>query len=453
MDSSSKTTPQTEPLSSSSILSPASSFVAYVAEGPQGDHGQVLRIESGSKRVGTSDQCDLVLHDSTISREHLMLSIVPEGIAVRDLDSTNGTYYLDQKVECLVLRSGGRLRIGRCTIDVFPASLSKQIRVPDRSSYGDLVGASVAIRRLYGLLERIEGSDVPVLIAGETGTGKDLVARAIHQHSPRADKPFLIVDCGNMQSELINAALFGYRKGAFTGAVSDRQGTFEAASGGTVMLDEIGELPLELQPKLLRVLETGEFVPIGDTRPIAVDVRVIAATHRDLADLVLQGTFRKDLYYRLAVVQVTTPALRDRRDDIPFLARHLAERLDPARAKALSQTAIDFLAGYDWPGNVRELRNAVQRLLLLGHVELDRDERDATPSKPPAAVELTHAAGGTMKYRDAKEAALREFERAYLESILQHAGGSLSRASRISGMDRKYLRDLLRRHGLYKGAP
>jgi len=385
------------------------------------------------------------LTDSSVSREHIEISVRPDGIMVEDLGSTNGTFYLGQKVERLVLRPGARITLGRCNVDVLPLEESDLDPLSHRQSYSELFGSSVKMQRLYAMLERIEGSVVPVLITGETGTGKELVARAIHQNSPRKEKPFIVVDCGNVEKELIGSELFGHRKGAYTGAHSDRAGAFETANGGTVFLDEIGELALELQPKLLRVLETGEIVRIGDTTPVASDVRIIAATHRNLSEWVSAGKFRNDLYYRLAVVRLFTPSLRDRREDIPELVEHLMKSIGTGDDK-IPGAAMDFMVRYDWPGNVRELRNALHRLSVLGKLDVD----DLGTSSASDSRQDIVADPEKLRYRDAKEVAIKAFETAYLKKVLELAEGNLSKAARVAGMDRKYLRELLRRHGLYR---
>jgi DNA-binding NtrC family response regulator len=410
-----------------------------VSDAPGVDRGRSYRLTRGRVRVGTSKLCELILTDKSVSREHVELALVTDGIMVRDLGSTNGTLYLDQRIDGVVLRPGARITVGRCTIDILPLDSQANVPPSTRDHYDDLVGNSLAMRRLYTMLERLEGSDTPVLISGETGTGKELVANAIHAHSDRAGAPFVVVDCGNVQKELISSTLFGHVRGAFTDAVSDRRGAFEEAHTGTVLLDEIGELPIDLQPQLLRVLENHEVVPLGSNQPREVDVRVLAATHRDLARQVGEGAFREDLYYRLAVIEIQTPPLRDRRDDIPLLIDHLAHQLDDSD-RDLPESAVNFMVHYDWPGNVRQLRNAVHRLLVLGTLDLDQDAvtRPPTPSTD-------------MAFRDAKDVAIREFETAYLRDLLERAGGNLSAAARMADVDRKHLRRLLKRYGLYRG--
>jgi DNA-binding NtrC family response regulator len=377
--------------------------------------------------------------------------LLREGIGVRDLDSTNGTFYLDQRLSRAVLRPGSRITLGRSAIDLLPAQDARAVGSAPRGRYGDLVGNSAAMQQLYAQLARIEATDASVLICGETGTGKELVARAIHAHSRRKAAPFRVVDCGNLNRELVGSTLFGHKKGAFTGATADQHGIFEAANGGTVLLDEIGELPLELQPRLLRVLETGQVTRIGETEAFVVDVRTLCATHRDLRQQANDGTFREDLYYRLAVLSVQTPPLRQRREDIPALIDHIAQQLG-AEPEALPQVARDFMVQQDWPGNVRELRNAVQRVLVMGAMalpEVDYDHAESADSARAPGAPGAPPVDLSVDFHRAKQRAIEDFETAYLRELLRLADGNVSKAARNAGLDRKYLRALLKRRGLH----
>jgi DNA-binding NtrC family response regulator len=290
---------------------------------------------------------------------------VPEGILVQDLGSMNGIDHLGRRIERAVLEPGARITVGRTVIDLLPLAEGRTLRISKRDSYGELVGSSVPMRRVYAMLESLEKSDAPVLIQGETGTGKELTARALHRQGPRAAMPFVIIDCSNIPMELMESELFGHKKGAFTGAVSDRIGAFEAANGGTVFLDEIDDLPLGLQPKLLRVLETGTVKRVGETTFRHMNVRIVATTKKKLVDQVRKELFRSDLYYRLAVVKIQLPPLRERPEDIPMLARHLATQIAGLSESPLSAAGEEYLMRQKWPGNVRQLRNAIERMLAL----------------------------------------------------------------------------------------
>jgi transcriptional regulator with GAF, ATPase, and Fis domain len=305
------------------------------------------------------------------------------------------------------------------------------------------------MREIFGLIERIAPTDATVLIEGETGTGKDMIARTLHQLSPRADKPFIVVDCGAVAGTLIESELFGHDKGAFTGAVSARQGAFELASGGTVFLDELGELSLDLQPKLLRVLEQRELRRVGGTKTIKVDLRVIAATRKDLRSEVEKGKFREDLYFRLNVVPITAPSLRERREDIPLLIDHMFAKLAPDGTQ-LSDATRGALMAHDWPGNVRELRNVIERALALGAdpgmlvAPLGPDAGTSAKVQLRDALEFEPG----LSFRDTKEKWNELFERRYLTWLIKRAEGNISKAARDADMDRKYLHKLLRKYGI-----
>jgi len=430
-----------------------SGCVLYVSDGPEEDRGQAVQLPKGRAILGSDEKCDLVLHDSSVSRQHTQVSIVEGGIEVEDLNSTNGTFSRGQRVHKVMLRYGSRLTLGRCNIDILPLTGSKGAPVSSRDGYGGLIGSSMPLRRLYAFMERLENSDAPVLIHGESGTGKELCARAIHDHSARAKKPYVVIDCANMQRDLVRSEIFGHSEGSFTGADRDKPGAFEVANGGTVFLDEIGELQLELQPNLLRVLETGQIQRVGESKPRNVNVRVIAATHRNLAEQVEAGKFRQDLFYRLAVVQLTLPSLREIIEDIPRIAHHFAKDLSSGRISELPESVTQLMMGYAWPGNVRELRNAVHRLLSLGTLGIAGDMEEPVWLEPtPTDSRSQPNAGKDLgDYKKARENALSEFESAYLNDLLAQNDGNISAAAKEAGIDRKHLRDLLKRHGLYKG--
>jgi DNA-binding NtrC family response regulator len=318
-----------------------------------------------------------------------------------------------------------------------------------------MIGSSEEMQQLYRVIRRIAPLDLSVLVQGETGTGKELVARAIHDLSTRrSPRPFLVVDCGGVAPNLIESELFGHEKGAFTGATSTRLGAFERANGGTLFLDELGELPLDLQPKLLRVLESREVWRIGGNEVIPLDVRLIAATNRDLTTAIANGAFREDLYYRLAVINLSIPPLRQRREDIPELLTHLLEHEQPGPggpSKRLTEAATKALLDYHWPGNVRELRNVVNHLLAFSEdqsIQADQIPGWLHERVTPMPSVRSDEQLGFLSFKDAKERLLDEFERSYIEATLRRADGNISRAARTSGLHRKSIERLVKKHRL-----
>jgi transcriptional regulator with GAF, ATPase, and Fis domain len=309
---------------------------------------------------------------------------------------------------------------------------------------GQLRGRSAVMRRLMAKIASVARSNASVVVVGETGTGKELVARALHELGPRADRPIVTVDCGAIPANLIASELFGHARGAYTGAIGERRGAFELADGGTIFLDEIGELPSSLQPMLLGVLERKRFRPVGSEQERACDVRVIAATNRDLREEVNAGTFRSDLYYRLAVVTLFTPPLRDRPEDIPLILDHLLTEAghDGTHATLFSPEQLDQLVRHRWPGNVRELRNFVEATIATGDVP------DVQPASKARVVTVGEGVRD-LPYKEARAAVLDEFERDYLSSLLAKASGNVSEAARIGRVNRSYLIELLHRHGLH----
>jgi transcriptional regulator with GAF, ATPase, and Fis domain len=299
---------------------------------------------------------------------------------------------------------------------------------------------------MFTLLERAAATDSTVLLEGESGTGKEVIAESLHRASPRAGGPLGVVDCSAIPPNLIESELFGHEKGAFTGASSARAGAFEEANGGTLFLDEIGELPPELQPKFLRALERRQVKRVGSAHYRDVDVRVIAATNRDLGKLVSEGKFRSDLFYRLAVVRVAIPPLRQHLDDVPLLARHFIKHLRPGvePSTLLSDAVLSAFSRYSWPGNVRELRNAVERLLALGDL--------ATPVGDPAVAATSSAAAPPVlldeDYHEARRAAIEHFEREYCRGLLQANDGVVVRAAERAGISRQMFHRLLQKHGI-----
>jgi len=380
-----------------------------------------------------------------------VISVTDRGFLLRDLESRNGTTLAGYRVESAYLGPGAPIGVGESTLRFEP--LPDEIVEPlaDEERYGRILGQSTAMRRLFAALPRIAASDSTVLIEGETGTGKGLLAEVLHQQSPRAKGPFVVIDCSAIPPTLIEAELFGYMKGAFTNAIQARAGAFEAAAGGTVFLDELGELPLDMQPKLLRALEERVVRRIGSLDPVKLDVRMIAATNRDLRQEVNRGTFRSDLYYRLNIVRIRLPSLRERREDIPPLVAHFYEQFASASDARPPAELVSAFVKQDWPGNVRELRAAVERAILMQDQAL---WFEATLGAPPGEVpkvepSVDHEDDLALgSFRAAKERAVGRWERGYIEALVRKSGGNLSKAARSARMDRNHLRELLRRHGI-----
>ncbi|MBE7453787.1 MAG: sigma 54-dependent Fis family transcriptional regulator [Kofleriaceae bacterium] len=409
-------------------------------------------------RVGKSTENDLVIADETVSRVHFEIVRDGKGYLVRDLNSTNGTFLDGAEIKEAYIRAGSVVGAGAIELKFTPFEERIEILPSEKEVLGEMVGRSTAMREIFGLIERIAPTDATVLIEGETGTGKDMIARTLHALSKRAAAPFIVVDCGAVAGTLIESELFGHEKGSFTGAVAARQGAFELASGGSVFLDELGELSLDLQPKLLRVLEQRELRRVGGSRTLKVDLRVIAATRKDLRSEVEKGKFREDLYFRLNVVPITAPSLRDRREDIPLLIDHFLTRLTPAGREPpeLSEATRAALYAHDWPGNVRELRNVIERALALGTdpgamvAPLGAEPfARAAAAATTTAPELEFQPG--MSFRDTKERWNEVFERRYLSWLLKRADGNISKAARDADMDRKYLHKLLRKYEIDAG--
>ncbi len=403
------------------------------------DRGLEKVSTSHELTIGTARSNDLVVQDPTVSRHHCRVVWTPQGVQVRDLGSANGMTLAGHRVESAYLNHGSVLGLGETLVRF--ESLEDQVREPlslDRA-FGRVLGESPRMRRLFAVMPRVAASEATVLLEGETGTGKGALADAIHRASPRRAGPFMVIDCSAIPTTLIETELFGHEKGAFTDARAAREGAFEAAAGGTVFLDEVGELPLAMQPKLLRALEDRVVQRVGGRTPVALDVRVIAATNRDLRQEVNRGTFRADLFYRLNIVRLELPPLRERTEDIPLLARSFFEQLAPPGVQP-SPALLDAYRRQSWPGNVRELRNTIERDLVLGE-GADGGHDDAAI----APVDGGHAESAAP-FRVQKERAVAAWESAYLRHLLSVHGGNLSHAARAARMDRSYLRDLLRRH-------
>lgn len=369
-----------------------------VIAGP--DAGQELSLGLPSVRIGTAADNDLVLTDRAVSRRHAEIRMTPEGLLLRDLGSTNGTFINDVRITEAYVPANAECRLGYSRLSIRQHTEERKVAVPRQDHLGELVGASERMRELYGLIRAVAPTPTTVHLHGESGAGKELVARTLHTLSGRPG-PLVVFDASVTDPEMVRNDLFGHIKGAFTGATGSREGAFRQAHTGTLFIDEIGELPLDLQPRLLRVLETREVTPIGSDRPLRVDVRVITATHRDLETMVGAGAFRADLFYRLSVVPIEVPALREIPEDIPLIARHLCERLQ--LNCRTSEAAMTALQNYSWPGNVRELRNVLERAAVMcGEREIQPEDlrlsketrlsREAGAVRAPAPAASTPAA-------------------------------------------------------------
>jgi DNA-binding NtrC family response regulator len=429
------------------------SFRLRVVSGP--DQGKDHMLDEGTTMVGTHADNDLVLTDATVSRYHLEIRVRRDGIEVRDLDTTNGTKHGGARVGQVVLTGPARLRLGKHTeMDVEPIDTNIDLGEWPSDRFGDVLGTTPPMKRLFALLAKAAPTEATILLQGETGTGKEAIAEAVHRHSRRNKGPFVVVDCGSIPHELIASELFGHAKGSFTGAAGDKQGLIEAADHGTLFLDEIGELALDLQPQLLRVLDRRQVRRVGETQSVDVDIRVVAATHRDLRAMVKAGQFREDLYYRLAVVATHVPPLRERKADIPALATWFAEKMGRG-SFAQSPALIEQLQRHDWPGNVRELRNVVERALSLGDAALaDLGDHGRIPSSPSISDDSAGEKRQSnpdvldLPFKEAKAQLVEAFERDYLTALLERHHGNISRAASEAGIDRNYIHRLVKKYGL-----
>jgi transcriptional regulator with GAF, ATPase, and Fis domain len=444
-------------------------------------------VEMGKPRVsgGRSIINDLVLADKAVSGTHFEVLVKDEGYRLRDLDSRNGTYIGDLRVREVFLKPGMQFRVGQSEVRFQTTQDVVEIALSERDRFDKVIGGSAAMREIFATLEKVAPSELTCLITGETGTGKELIARGIHNASPRRARPFVVLDCGAIPRDLIESTLFGHEKGSFTGAIGQHRGCFEQATGGTIFLDEIGELDLGLQPKLLRVLEQREIKRVGGDRTVKVDVRVLAATNRDLRAMVNTGTFREDLYFRLSVIHVELPPLRERREDIAELAQHFLREVASRRGLPLSlgQDTIQALMGHAFPGNVRELRNVVERAASLASgpvitrsdLVFGRDagasmvvSRDLATAGAQAALAAVSSTGSAttaassaqvvafdpatltsgLDFKEAKQRVVDAFEAAYLRAVLARHDGNITRSAQEAGLTRYHLRELLKRHSL-----
>jgi DNA-binding NtrC family response regulator len=412
---------------------PPSRIRVLVVDGP--DRG-TIRATSGTRAaIGTSNDNEVVLTDPTVSRYHLELGS-GDGIALRDLGSKNGTFINDVRIGKAVVPTGSVVRLGASVLRLLDGGPVTHLPEPAVPRVPGLVAASPAMQEVCRAIRVLAPSNVSVLLQGETGTGKEVVARAIHQASDRAGGPFVVVDCGALASTLIASQLFGHERGAFTGADRRQEGAFEAAMGGSIFLDEIGELQLPVQPALLGVLERRSFRRLGGKVDIPSDVRVIAATNRDLRAEVNHGTFRADLYFRLAGARICIPPLRERREDIEPLIEAFAEQAISESGSPFSHATMEALRSHRWSGNVRELRNVVESALALGHQSLTLEGSESVAT-----------AASILPYQRARGEVIAAFERAYLSRIMKQANANVAAAARLASMARSHLVSLLEKHG------
>ena len=452
--------------------------IAYISGRPSEIHLRkcklVLQREDGSTAeyifdqpsvtLGAMNDNDLVVDDDTVSRYHARIFQEDNAYLVQDNDSTNGTFVNRVQIKEAFLKPGCTVTVGKTDIGFQSLDERVTIEPASRDRFGRIVGKSLRMREIFSILDKIAPTGVTVIIEGETGTGKEVVARTIHEQSRRADLPFVVFDCGAVPENLIESELFGHEKGSFTGATTSREGLFEVAQGGSIFLDELGELSLDLQPKLLRALEQREIKRVGANATIKVDVRVIAATNRNLEEEVKNGTFREDLFYRLSVVRIILPPLRDRVGDLPLLAKHFlssgAFNQDiegNQRVKGISRDALDAMMNYHWPGNIRELLNIVERACAYAEGEYIQ-QADLPEHISGVKIMRKRAAQSTnnaraeralqMPFKDAKEEWVSDFERDYIANLLSKNDGNISHAAREAAIDRKYFRKLMAKYGL-----
>lgn len=468
----------------------------------------VFVFEDAPVSIGSLPENHIVLTDETVSRQHCEIVREGDSYLLRDLNSTNGTFVNQVKIKEIFLNEGLEFQVGSSKITFEPIQERIAIQPSPKNRFGRMIGQDVKMREIFTIIEKISHTDTTVVIEGETGTGKDVLAQSIHEHSRRAKKPFVVVDCSAIPEHLIESELFGHEKGSFTGAFITRKGLFEQANGGTIFLDELGELALDLQPKLLRVLETHKVRRVGGMAETAVDVRVIAATNRKLEDEVKAGRFREDLFYRLSVVRIFLPPLRERMSDLRSLLEHFLRHAsfnkdpqsDALKLKTVSNEAFNLLSAHSWPGNVRELINVVERACTLAetsilspqdlppHIQnlqssvsanattytqqsnhiVDLDTEQYTPALgvPREEDTLNNKTGkslfdqfsqhensteGEKEFEDfkiAKERWIALFEKDYLLTALKRSRYNISHAAREAGIDRKYFRKLMHKYDI-----
>ncbi|MBT8495509.1 MAG: sigma 54-interacting transcriptional regulator [Deltaproteobacteria bacterium] len=416
--------------------------IFLVIRGPDRGESRSL-VEGGEVNFGSSPDCEFSLTDKTVSRRHLVAELVGDSVVLRDLGSTNGTYIQGSRFREINIGFGVEFKLGRSVIKFLPEEEIVEPEPSEQNTLGSLVGGDTKMRQLFKLLTDVAATNATVLIEGETGTGKELIAEELHNHSSRRDGPFVVFDCGSVPHELIESMLFGHVKGSFTGAHTDRRGAFAEANGGTIFLDEIGEMALDLQPSLLRVLDKRAVRKVGSNSYENIDVRVVAATNRDLRAEVAKKDFREDLYYRLAVIRVSVPPLRERGNDIPMLVDHFVRKFSPRAPLDVPADVMANLRRHSWPGNVRELRNAIERACLLAPGDAITFEDAVMDDAAPALGIRTD-----LPFKEAKGQLVERFEREYIEDLMRRHSMNLSAAAREAQIDRKHLRELIRKYDL-----
>ncbi len=437
---------------------PPSGARAFLVASPDTPEERRVPIGDRPVRIGSDEDNDLRVDDPHVSRRHAEVRRSPDGVVLRDLGSKNGTFVEGIKVKEVLLPPGANLMVGATVIRFVaegeaaaPSKSRSGSKPPELGSgpipvpagdgparFGAAVGSSPAMRQVFALLERVAPTDLTVSISGETGTGKDVLARAIHSHSPRKNGPFVVFDCGAVAPSLIESELFGHERGAFTGAVGEHRGAFERAHGGTLFLDEVGELAIDLQPKLLRALEQRAVRRVGGTGDLAIDVRIIAATNRDLEKEVAQGRFRQDLFYRMSAAQVAVAPLRERLIDLPILVETILG--ESGKPMKVSKDTLEALAGYDWPGNVRELKNAITGAAALadGPILEPRHLIFFKPRRRAPTIDSLPLAGRSLE----------SIERAAIVQTLRQFDGNKTRAARALGIAPSTLYEKIKKYGL-----
>lgn len=412
-----------------------------VLSGP--DKGRAFIVDRPEITIGSMPDNTVVLSDPTISRNHAALIESSGGYLIKDLSSTNGTFLNGVRIRETYIGFGSVITLGHTQVSFVPCDESVEVYPSANNTFGDVYGQSVKMRTIFAILERVSPSDATIVLEGESGTGKELIARAIHGKSARADKPFVIFDCGSVAQNLIESELFGHEKGAFTGATSSREGVFEQAHGGTVFFDEIGELGIDLQPKLLRALENRQVKRVGGNRTIGVNVRVLAATNRDLSKEVAAGRFREDLFYRISVLRLSLPPLRDRREDVGLITNQLVCKLAGeygiAAVPKVDPATLEILLSHRWPGNVRELRNVLNRALAMG---------DRTVIRPEDLMLLSAAESDSKTGDSLSGMSLEEIEKISIRKALQRNQGNKTRAAKDLGIAYSTLFEKMKKYGL-----
>ncbi len=439
-----------DPRNATALLDDTSSYsrqgrggIFLVIKGP--DRGETVRLVDQPISFGSGSTCSLALTDNTVSRKHLEAHLIGDEVMMVDSGSTNGSFLIgatDSRIEKIAIGFGAEIKLGRTVIKYLPDEEAVSPVPSPLSRFGSIVGGDTKMRQMFTMLQDVAPTNATVLIEGETGTGKELIAEELHNHSTRRDGPFVVFDCGSVPRELIESMLFGHVKGSFTGAIGDRRGAFAEANGGTIFLDEIGEMAIDLQPSLLRVLDKRAVRKVGSNTYEKIDVRVVAATNRDLRSEVAKKAFREDLYYRLAVIRVGVPPLRERGTDIPLLIQHFVNSFGPNLR--VSAEDMKVLCSHAWPGNVRELRNVMERACLLAHGEvINLDDALVAEAQSPSFGVRTD-----LPFKEAKGQLVEMFEREYIEDLMKKHKMNLSAASREAQIDRKHLRELIRKYAL-----